>query len=199
MIDESVETACIVVEEDFGTRGSDVSSEGFEAATIIDVPRGGEMPADDGEYPGETDCFGTCGEVELKKDADNDGTDISETGEDKLNELEPVKGLEVVDGYATRDGGFIMEDGSSMSNWTFGFTVEDGLALDFGLRESDLKKLVIELEGRRRLDMLNDSFDDCVVESSEDDELESENEIAEGSVAAAGSDGSTESSSTSNG
>lgn len=47
--DESVDTACTDVEEDFGRRASDVSLEGFEAATITEVPCGSEKPEEDAE------------------------------------------------------------------------------------------------------------------------------------------------------
>lgn len=134
--------------------------------------------------------------------------------EDELKEVELVKGLEVLGENVITEGGFIMEDGGSRLDTSLGFTVEDGLTGDLGLREKDLKKFVIEFDGRRRFGMLNmeNGFDDCVVESKEgeDDETElgnsgekleeSENEVAEGSVLAPGENtSSTESSSTNEG
>ena len=52
------------------------------------------------------------------------------------------------------DGGFITEDGGFMTESVLGFTVEDEVDDALGLREKDLKKFVIEFEGRRRFDIL---------------------------------------------
>ena len=41
-----------------------------------------------------------------------------------------------------------------MTESVLGFTMEDGVGDALGLREKDLKKFVIEFEGRRRLGIL---------------------------------------------
>jgi hypothetical protein len=56
----------------------------------------------------------------------------------------------------TGDGGFITEDGGFiMTESAPGLIVEDGVSDALGLRAKDLKKLVIEFEGRRRFGILN--------------------------------------------
>ena len=63
------------------------------------------------------------------------------------------------------DGGFITEDGGFMTESVLGFTVEDEVDDALGLREKDLKKFVIEFEGRRRFDILK--IEEFIIEFEE--------------------------------
>ena len=106
------------------------------------------------DIDGFTDERDTWGEI---TDADSSGKfDGREAGtelkEEKLSKGREMLGENEIGG--TGDGGFITEDGGFMTESVLGFTVEDEVDDALELREKDLKKFVIEFEGRRRFYIL---------------------------------------------
>lgn len=199
------------MEKDFGTRerGGE-SSEGFDAATIIVEPceeiepsgdddekivetkslgkRDEELESDNDGFTDEGDTWGKITDANSSgkfDDRNESGTEDDELKEEKLSKGWEMLGENEIGGAG--DGGFITEDGGFMTESVLGFTVEDGVGDALGWREKDLKKFVIEFEGRRRFGILKieefgfeDEDELGVVEERVERATKSEAEGAEG-------------------